>query len=180
MDKIILGLLMIKQLTIYELRGIIETYFTSMCSNSMGSIQAAVKKLLDHNMIVYQEYVENSVNKKAYALTDAGKACFHEWVQTSMVSGKVKDMELSKFFFMGFVPASKRVFLIDAYLMDLKKEKEQLDIIMQQSAGHSYEESDKKDLVEFELLTLQFGIDRTEFEIRWFEQLKEKLSRGES
>lgn len=49
-------------------------------------------------MIVYEEFVENSVNKKFYALTDAGKACFLEWVETSMVAGKVKDMELSKLF----------------------------------------------------------------------------------
>lgn len=46
MDKIILGLLMLKKLTIYELRSIIEMNFTSMCSNSMGSIQAAIKSCL--------------------------------------------------------------------------------------------------------------------------------------
>ncbi|MCC0704849.1 PadR family transcriptional regulator [Clostridioides sp. ES-S-0049-02] len=200
MDKIILGLLMLKKLTIYELRSIIEMNFTSMCSNSMGSIQAAIKKLLEKKMIVYEEFVENSVNKKFYALTDAGKACFLEWVETSMVAGKVKDMELSKLFFMGFVPTQKRLSLIQSYIVDLKKEREQLENIkiqdinvaklqyityleenqeqfnhFLQDTEHSNIQRDIQDIIDFELLTLKFGIDRTNFEIAWFENLKKKL-----
>ncbi|MDB0440115.1 PadR family transcriptional regulator [Clostridioides difficile] len=200
MDKIILGLLMIKKLTIYELRSIIEMNFTSMCSNSMGSIQAAIKKLLEKKMIVYEELVENSVNKKFYILTNEGKECFLEWVQTAMISGKMKDMELSKLFFMGFVPTKKRLSLIESYLADLKKEKDHLENIKKQDNNTSklqyiaYIEKNKtefnhflkisknsniqkevQDIIDFELLTLQFGIDRTNFEIEWFEKLKNKL-----
>ncbi|UWD49462.1 PadR family transcriptional regulator [Clostridioides difficile] len=200
MDKIILGLLMIKKLTIYELRSIIEINFTSMCSNSMGSIQAAIKKLLEKKMIVYEEFVENSVNKKFYTLTNEGKECFLEWVQTAMISGKMKDMELSKLFFMGFVPTKKRLPLIESYLVDLKKEKEHLENIKKQDSNTAklqyidYIEKNKiefnhflqvsensniqkevQDIIDFELLTLQFGIDRTNFEIEWFEKLKNKL-----
>ncbi|MCC0641995.1 MULTISPECIES: PadR family transcriptional regulator [unclassified Clostridioides] len=200
MDKIILGLLMLKKLTIYELRSIIEMNFTSMCSNSMGSIQAAIKKLLEKKMIVYEEFVENSVNKKFYSLTDAGKACFLEWVEMSMVAGKVKDMELSKLFFMGFVPTQKRLSLIQSYIVDLKKEREQLENIkiqdinvaklqyityleenqeqfnhFLQDTEHSNIQRDIQDIIDFELLTLKFGIDRTNFEIAWFENLKKKL-----
>lgn len=200
MDKIILGLLMIKKLTIYELRNIIEMNFTSMCSSSMGSIQAAIKKLLEKKMIVYEEFVENSVNKKFYTLTNEGKECFLEWVQTAMISGKMKDMELSKLFFMGFVPTKKRLPLIESYLADLKKEKEQLENIKKQDndtaklqyiayieknktefshflkvTENSNIQKDIQDIIDFELLTLQFGIDRTNFEIEWFEKLKNKL-----
>ncbi|MCC0720041.1 helix-turn-helix transcriptional regulator [Clostridioides sp. ZZV14-6105] len=200
MDKIILGLLILKKLTIYELRSVIEMNFASMCSNSMGSIQAAIKKLLEKKMIVYEEFVENSVNKKFYVLTDKGKACFLEWVQTSMVAGKVKDMELSKLFFMGFVPTQKRLSLIESYIVGLKKEREQLENIKRQDIDvaklqyiayieenqeqfnhflqdteHSNIQRDIKDIIDFELLTLQFGIDRTNFEIAWFENLNKKL-----
>lgn len=200
MDKIILGLLMFKKLTIYEIRNIIEINFTSMCSNSMGSIQAAIKKLLEKKMIVYEEIIENSVNKKFYVLTDEGKLCFLKWVQTAMISGKMKDMELSKLFFMGFVPTKKRLSLIESYLVDLKKEREQLENIKKQDINiaklqfitcieenqaqfnHFSQDTepsdmqrDIQDIIDFELLTLQFGIDRTNFEIEWFENLKKKL-----
>lgn len=200
MDKIILGLLMIKDLTTYELRSIIEMNFTSMCSNSLGSIQAALKKLHEKNMVVYHELIEKGVNKKVYTLTPEGETCFLSWIQTSMVGGKTKDMELSKLFFMGFVPAQKRRSLVDSYLADLRKEKDQLENI---KVGNSetikseyiaYLEENKirldrflrntdssttqtavQEIIDFELLTLQFGIDRINFEIQWFEHLKEKL-----
>lgn len=64
MDIIILGLLMIQNCTIYEMKKVIETNFTNISSSSIGSIQAAVKKLLSKNMICFSEYVEDSVNKK--------------------------------------------------------------------------------------------------------------------
>lgn len=200
MDKIILGLLMIKPLTIYELRNIIELYFTSMCSNSMGSIQAAIKKLLEQEMVVFEELVEHSVNKKYYMLTDQGRACFLEWVQTAMLPGKMKDMELSKLFFMGFVPAQKRLDLIETHLAVLKDELEQLESIQRQdetarkleylaylennaaqthqllsATGQSDIRHGTDDIVNFELLTLKFGIDRIRFEIEWFEKLRNQL-----
>ncbi|HBG5343303.1 TPA: helix-turn-helix transcriptional regulator [Clostridioides difficile] len=200
MDKIILGLLMMKKMTIYELRNTIEMNFTSMCSSSMGSIQAAIKKLLEKKMIVYEEFLENNVNKKFYVLADEGKTCFLEWVQTAMITGKMKDMELSKLFFMGFVPKEKRVSLIESYIVGLKKEREQLENIKKQDSdtarleyiayiekNHTElshflrvkENSDIQrniqDIIDFELLTLQFGLDRTDFEIEWFENLQNKL-----
>lgn len=201
MDKIILGLLMIKQLTIYELRSVIETNFTSMCSNSMGSIQAAIKKLLQQDMVEFEEHVENSVNKKYYMLTELGRKCFLEWVQTAILPGKMKDMELSKLFFMGFVPAQKRAALVEAHLADLKKEREHLERIQKQDndtgkleylaylqnnavqKGHLLQatgqldaENGTEEIVRFELLTLQFGIDRMNFEIEWFTKLRDQLA----
>ena len=44
MDKLILGLLMIKHFTVYEIRQVMRQNFSSMCSDSLGSIQAALKK----------------------------------------------------------------------------------------------------------------------------------------
>lgn len=45
MDKIILGILMLHRMTAYELRNIIRNNFKSMCSDSLGSIQAASQKI---------------------------------------------------------------------------------------------------------------------------------------
>ena len=44
MDKFILGPLMIKHFTVYEIRQIIRQNFTSIYSDSLGSTQAALKK----------------------------------------------------------------------------------------------------------------------------------------
>lgn len=78
MDKIILGLLMIKTMTGYEIRNNIKNNFSLMCSDSAGSFQSAIEKLLSMGMITCEEYVEKGVNKKRYTITDKGHSTFFD------------------------------------------------------------------------------------------------------
>ena len=55
MDNIILGLLLLSSRTIYQLRERIDKGLNMMYSSSMGSIQAAIKKLLNCGYIQYEE-----------------------------------------------------------------------------------------------------------------------------
>ena len=64
MDNIILGLLILESRTIYRLRERIKKGMDLMYSSSMGSIQAAIKRLLDRGYISYSERVENGKYKK--------------------------------------------------------------------------------------------------------------------
>ena len=68
MDKIILGILMLNRMTAYEIKNVIKLSYKSICSDSLGSIQAALKKLFDLDMVTFEEVVENGVNKKRYAI----------------------------------------------------------------------------------------------------------------
>ncbi len=61
MDTNILGLLMIGNWTIYEMRKMIETNFTSISSSSLESMKTAIKKLLEMECITFSEHVENGV-----------------------------------------------------------------------------------------------------------------------
>lgn len=198
MDKIILGILMLRSLTIYEMRKYIDTNFTTICSSSMGSIQAAIKKLLEKNMVTYNEFVENSVNKKVYGITAEGQEFFMNWVKTSMIPGKERNMEFSKLLFMGFVPTNERISLIDAYIKDLEQEKtfldelhikaqdlekekeKQLDYlektgVITDEVSRLREQEKIENIVHFELITIQLGIDKISFEIQWFKQHKDKM-----
>ena len=64
MDNIILGLLLLSSRTIYQLRERIDKGLNMMYSSSMGSIQAAIQKLLNCGYIQYEEAVENGKYKK--------------------------------------------------------------------------------------------------------------------
>lgn len=126
MDKIILSLLLIKSMTIYEMRGFITQYLSSACSNSLGSLQAAIKKLLAANQVSYREYVDKGLNKKEYRITDSGLEAFTKWIETPMNFQKAKNMEESKFFFMGITQKKTRKKLIRSYIDSLKQEQEKL------------------------------------------------------
>lgn len=208
MDKIILGLLMLKRLTVYELRSLIRGNFQSICSDSLGSIQAAIKKLMTSQMVTCSEHVEKGINKKRYSITDAGRKALMDWLQTPADMAASKNMEIGKLLFMGLVPADKRLPLIDAIILNLETElsgllgvwhaiqsaeaeDEMTRIIEHLRNDHEYCEgiqnaTQNTDIMEsakgigtFEIMTLRYGIDSINFNIDWFRALQEKIVSGE-
>jgi DNA-binding PadR family transcriptional regulator len=201
MDKIVLGLLMIKRLTVYEIRTIITKNFKEICSGSMGSIQAAIKKLLSAQMVTYEEYVEKSVNKKRYSITDKGRGAFSEWVQTPADFTGGTNMEIGKLLFMGLAPEGKRLALINNMIAILEKElsfllgvQSKVKWSIQKDGAYDYLKNDDEyrtgiqnatqnaDLYEsiknigcFQHFTLEYSIDSLQFNIGWLHKLKEKV-----
>lgn len=196
MDIIILGFLMMKHSTIYEIRGFIEAYLTSVSSNSTGSIQAGIKKLVKNEMITFKEQVENSVNKKIYSITEAGKKYFLERLSSPMLY-REKNMEWNKLFFMGFIDKEQQIKSIDNYIGELEQELEFLNCINlslnpRYGLGQDYVDDVKQnsgapelitqervhEIAKFQYAVLDLGIDKVKFEIEWFSSFKEKLETG--
>lgn len=178
MINIVLGLLALEPLTIYEMRNFIRDNLQSICSDGMGSIQAAIKKLLEKELIYFEEGVENGINKKRYFITEAGRVAFSEWVEHPMIAGKTKNMELSKLFFMDAVPKERRVHLIDEYLEALNKERAYFEGIAN-LFNQQKKTANLKDY-RFQFVTLEYGIKQNLFEIQFYEELREQLLKDES
>ena len=203
MKFLILGILVIKEFTVYEIRNIIHENFQSMCSNSMGSIQIAIKKLLAENLIVFNEIREKNVTKKLYSITDTGRDEFIKWLKTPIDMSKTKNMEIGKLLFMGMVPVKNRLSLISEIIESQKEELRLLENIKKLRSNEEFnniiefhnnnedykqgllkisEQSDIEnlghDINNYELLTLQYGIDNTKFNIKWFENVKKEIKKG--
>ena len=112
MDNILLGLLLLCNRTIYR----IDKGLNLMYSSSMGSIQIAIKKLLNWGYIDYKETVENGKYKKVYHITESGKQHFLEWVNTPIEQQGVRCPGLVKVYFMGFSDKESREASIQYYL----------------------------------------------------------------
>lgn len=201
MDKIILGILMLHRMTAYEMKNVIKNSFKSMCSDSLGSIQAALKRLFEREMVTFEEVVENGVNKKRYAITEAGQKELLEWLKIPIDTSKTRNADLAKLLFMGYVSKKEREILIDKIILSLEEEyrsllqlRESIDIHGEQSQLEEYLNLDKqyrermnslynksklsnkiKEISKFTLATLDYGIDTTEFNIEWFKRLRKKL-----
>lgn len=194
MDIIILGFLMIKGSTIYELRQMIKNSLSTVSSDSTGSIQAALKKLLNKKMITFTEQVEGGINKKVYYITDAGKEHFQQAIVQPMLY-KEKNMELSKFFFMGFTDKAKRDDMLADYIHVLEDELASLEKInATTSPRYQFDDAGLQDLkkrggaaeymtlenvkeiAHFQYATLDLGIEKARFEIAWFKKFRERLN----
>ncbi len=201
MDKIILGILMLRKMTAYEIRNVIKNNFKSICSDSLGSIQAALKKLLALKMLALEELVEKGVNKKRYTITDIGQQALIEWIKIPMDLSKTKNMDLGKLLFMGYVPKEQQKKLLDAVILALEEEYRELkalkdsinaeeekaaiekylrtDILYQDRISRLNENNNLsqniKEISKFTLASLDYGIDTALFNIEWFEKLKERV-----
>ena len=201
MDKIILGILMLHRMTAYELRNVIRNNFKSMCSDSLGSIQTALKKLLMSKMVTFEELVEKGVNKKRYSITDVGQKKLIEWISVPIDMSKTKNLDIGKLLFMGYISKNEQKNLIDKIIHSLEKEYTSLkklresihiekeretlkdhllkDTEYQERIKNLNKENDIyeniKEISKFTLATLDYGIDITAFNIEWFKKLKKKI-----
>ena len=102
MENIILSLLLFRAMTIYEMRTYIQQNLSTVCSDSLGSMQIAIKKLLEKGYISVTEFVDNNILKKQYSITAEGVKYYKNWVGTPMNIQKMKSMEGGKLFFLGY------------------------------------------------------------------------------
>ena len=205
MKYFLLGLLMLKEMTVYQLKAMIAENFTAMCSDSMGSIQAALKNLLSNGLITCTAVKEKNVEKKYYRIKENGRREFLIWLQNPIDMSQGKNTELGKLLFMGILPNDKRVELISAVIKNLESELTYLKQILEVNKDI---EANKKELLDYyadnpdyaaallragkseniaqsfsdihkyEMLTAQHGADLVQFHIKWFKELQKKINAG--
>lgn len=202
MENIILSLLLIKSMTVYEMRMFIQQCLNTVCSDSLGSIQAAIRKLKTKNCIEYREYTEKSFVKKEYSITEAGLSQFKAWIRVPMDIQKIRNMEEGKFFFLGMAPKEVRIQSLNGYIDSLMIEQEKLLQIQkfveaskdnavktnaeriaedEQLAKHLLEVSHEKTLelsvkniYKYQLYNLEYGLKRIQDDIIFYKNILER------
>lgn len=178
MDYLILGLLILSNRTIYQLRERLNKGLNLMYSSSMGSIQAAIKKLLNCGYIQYEEIVDNGKYKKEYSITESGKQCFFEWINAPIKEQGFKCPDLVKLYFMGFAEKENREVAIQNYLTFLKEQFCVLDTICEDVKNIDIPENGK-DIFNYQFLSALYGKDFFQFNIEWFENILKKMRNDE-
>ena len=199
MEFIILGLLLFKPMTVYEIRMYIQRNLTTICSDSLGSIQIAIKKLLNKGYIVTNEYVERGLTKKRHSITNLGVNHYKEWVGSPINIAKMTNMEESKFYFLGTASKEKRISCLKSYITSLKDQQSKLNAIKEftkaseeiairtnlerissetQISNNLAVVSEEKDLkaifrntYAYQIYLLEYGLNRTKADIAFYEKI---------
>ena len=181
MDNLILGLLLFKGRTIYEIKERIAQGMNMMYSASIGSIQAAIKKLLGAGFIVCEEAVENGKFKKVYIITDAGRAAFNEWINSPFDDSLGKNPEMLKIYFMGVSNREGREQRIERHIESLRAVHLQDSMIVEEASQFvSVNElsPEMRDIANYQMMSAKFGADIIQFQIEWFSELLNKINEG--
>jgi len=177
MDSLILGLLILKNRTIYEIKAKIKSGLNLMYSDSLGSIQAAIKKLLQKEFIEYSESVDNGKFKKRYSITEAGRNYFDQWINTPMRASQSKNADLSKLYFMGFSDKKTRVGRIGEYIQSLQEIHDALESIYNEGRTMVIDKA-FADILTYQLLSVKYGMDSLLFNIEWYKKLMCDIEKG--
>lgn len=175
MENVVLGLLIIQSLTLYEMNRAFKQGISMFYSASYGSLQVAIKNLLGKQLIVFDEKVEKGRNKKVYRITEQGKEAFYQWMLVEIPVNKLEVTALSKVYFLGLIQNAEhkkqivleilsKIHLVQGELTKMNEAISRLDI-----------PDSHRDILTFQLKTLDYGIGAHSFAGEWFLDLLKNL-----
>ncbi|MBN2222452.1 MAG: PadR family transcriptional regulator [Vallitaleaceae bacterium] len=171
MDKVILGFLLIRSLTQYDLLQALQKKVSPFYKASLGSIQHALKALLEKGYIT-SERIENDPRKKSlYQVTAQGKQYFENWMFEAIDENKLEAQLSIKLFFMGHLTQANRLTVIDQIILCLEKLVNDYQVEKKHYDTLSWNEP-LKDIVHYQLKTLDLGYSHHLSALNWFKELR--------
>lgn len=158
-EYILLGFLMEKDMTGYDMKQHMSMSTSYFVNASFGSIYPSLKRLGKKGLVELKESAENGKLKKIYCINDQGKAEFLKWLASPIAVSKTDiSSPLAKIFFFRYLPREQATMLIEQCINDLEcYQKSLLDL--KSKVAHKADP--------FELCTLDFGLDCYDFAINW-------------
>lgn len=149
-DRIVLGFLMEKSMTGYEIKKNMEQSTSFFFNTSFGNIYPTLKKLEEGGHVTGSEEVINGKLNKSYTITESGRYLFMEWLENHSEIGMIRDEALCRIFFFSHLDRDKKEKELVSYIARLSK---QIEVLKSIKARHI----NKVD--EWKIKSLDFGID---------------------
>ena len=175
MEYVILGLLMIQPSTLYSLNKAFEQGISLFFSPSLGSINSAVKRLIEKGHVSQSESVENGRVKKGLTITESGRQAFFEWMDAPLDSKNIEVSFLSRLYFLGLIEddAHKKS-LVQGMYACAKASKEVLDEVNENLDVLNIPEP-YRNTFKYQMKVLKYGIDTHDYALKWIEALIKEL-----
>ena len=174
MDYVILGFLLLKSLSQYDIQQLLAKKPSPFYSSSLGSIQASLKKLERIGYITLSRTRENNRSKNLYAINSSGKDAFTDWFLDEINPQKFEAETSTKLFFLGLLPAGDRVLVVRkiiAFLeMSLDGFQEAEEFYRQVQVPPGF-----KDVAMYQLKTLDYGLYQVQQNLIWFNNLVNEM-----
>ena len=171
MEYVILGLLTIQPSTLYSLNKSFEQGISLFFSPSLGSINSAIKRLLEKKYITQVEIIENGRAKKILTITQEGQNAFMKWMYEPLDVKNLETSFLSRLYFMGLIEEDlqKRLILEGMY-QTVANCKETLDQTGDYLNGLDVPMA-YQDIFKYQKSVLKYGVDTQGYAMEWIKAL---------
>lgn len=159
-------------MTIYQLKVAFRQSLALFYSDSLGSLQVAIRKLLARDLISFKEVRDGRRVKKLYHIEPAGRETFFAGMKAEIPPTRLEVTALARLHFLGLLAPRERQEVLDliveaistalAGLEDMKKELDRLSV-----------PAARRTVFDFQLRTLEYGIMSHRAGLEWFRTLAE-------
>lgn len=168
MKNVLLGFLLHKDMTGYDLRKELQRGTGYFYDSSYGSIYPALKKLEENKFIQVTSVTNKSKVKKVHTITEEGIKEFNNWLSKPAEEFKLKYEFLAKIFFSSERDDLETIEAIEFHIHELTISKKEMELTY---------ENIKEYCDRYQLYTLNFGIEYVAFLIRWCKDLIKDISK---
>ncbi len=159
MEYVILGFLMMRDLSQYDILKALQREVSPFYSASLGSIQTRLKKLEKEGYVTCMKIIENGRAKNVYSINHAGREHFNNWMMDEVDESKLEAQISSKVFFLGLMDREQRVVIIDGFINVLDSILEKFEAVNVEAVNTVNAVEDKyKEIFYYQLKTLNLGL----------------------
>lgn len=149
-QSILLGFLMRRSLTGYELKQAFTISFSFFSGLSYGSIYPALRRMAEQGLVtMVSERQTHAPDRKVYTITDKGREAFIDALRAPLAPNTAKSPFLMRLFFFEDLSPEDRLAIVQNHLGDVRRQAQALEAVQPQIAG----KADR-----FQYLCFEFGL----------------------
>jgi len=169
LDYIVMGLLLEKELTGYDIVKEVENSIGNFYRANYGRLYPALSKLTDKGFLTMREQMQGKRLKKYYKTTETGKQAFLEWLSSPVDPTATREFQLAQIFFYGVLPKDLRDQRLQEYELFVQQLLQQLEQIESMLPREDLSDKDY-----FGISTLYYGFQEVYNALHWLRYIKER------
>lgn len=172
MAFVILGLLHLRAMSMYDILKAFDQGISLFYSASAGSIKRALDGLLTKGHITVAENAPGPRGRKTYAVTEAGRAAFREWMHGPLTDSDLDAAVLPRLYLLGLVPAPERTGILTAMRERAARDLAALESMAVTVDGQEAPD-ELSDVARYARATLDYGLTSYRGGLEWFDTFLE-------
>lgn len=168
MGNVILGLLLLRPMSLYDLVRAFGAGVSLFYSASSGSIKRALGDLVARGLVEVDEVRPGTRGRKVHRVNAAGRSAFEAWMRAEPSEPDVDRAVLSRLYFLGLLEPADRAEVVAGIGWRLDAELARLEEVERKVDGAEVPE-DLAEVARYQRLTLELGIVSCRHTRAWVE-----------
>jgi len=168
-EYVVMGMVLHKPLTGYDIKKEIEAGIGNFYKSSYGNLYPALKKLTDKGYLTLTEQTNVDRLKKYYLATELGKSAFLEWLTSPIDKSSITVSIMTRVFFFGELPVDLRDEQLQEYELHIQQTIDEYKKMAEQFSASG------EDITDYHgVSTLYCGLQTAQVMMRWLRHIKEE------